>query len=94
MLKDIVEVHYLKDYQLSLRFEDGVEGHIDVADFVEFAGVFAPLRDHRYFAQVQVNPESGTICWPIEADLDPDVLYAAITGKPIAIAESVITLAL
>jgi len=94
MLKDIVDVHYLGEYQLFLRFEDGVEGHIDVADLIEFAGVFAPLRDRRYFAQVQVNPESGTICWPNGADLDPDVLYATIIGETIAIAEPLMALTL
>jgi hypothetical protein len=80
MLQDICEVHLLGDYRLHLRFEDGVAGEIDVAQLVTFTGVFAPLQDPAYFAQVRVNPELGTICWPNEADLDPDVLYAAITG--------------
>ena len=89
MLKDVVKVEYLDDYRLHLRFEDGVEGVIDVSDLVKFTGVFAPLEDKAYFAQVHVNPDIGTICWPNDADLDPDVLYAAITGEPIDIAEPV-----
>jgi len=87
MLKDVVKVEYLDDYRLHLRFEDGVEGVIDVSDLVKFTGVFAPLEDKAYFAQVHVNPDIGTICWPNDADLDPDVLYAAITGEPIDISE-------
>lgn len=39
-------------------------------------GVFAPIRDSRdLFEQVRVNPETQTIEWPGEIDLDPDVLY-------------------
>ena len=87
MLKDVVKVEYLDDYRLHLRFEDGVEGVIDVSDLVKFTGVFAPLEDKAYFAQARVNPDTGTICWPNDADLDPDVLYAAITGEPIDISE-------
>ena len=89
MLKDVVKVEYLDDYRLHLRFEDGVEGVINVSDLVKFTGVFAPLEDKAYFAQVRVNPDIGTICWPNAADLDPDVLYAAITGEPIDISEPV-----
>jgi len=83
MLKDIVEVWPLDEYRLRVRFEDGVEGVVDVATMVQFEGVFAPLRDRAKFADVRVNPEIGTICWPSGADLDPDVLYSAVTGEAI-----------
>jgi len=88
MLKDIVEVQPLDGYRLHLRFEDGVEGSVDLAELIEFTGVFAPLRERGYFLQVRVDPDLGTICWPNGADLDPDVLYAHITGEPIRIPES------
>lgn len=83
MLKDIVEVRPLDGYRLFLRFEDGAEGGVDLAQMIRFEGVFAPLRDREKFSEVRVNAEIGTICWPNGADLDPDVLYACITGEPI-----------
>lgn len=83
MLKDVVEVRSLGGYRLYLRFEDGVAGEIDVASLISFDGVFAPLRDERRFAEVQVNVDFGTISWPGGADLDPDVLYARVTGEPV-----------
>ncbi len=82
MIKDIVEVKAIGGYRLWLRFEDGVEGEVDIAALVPFEGVFAPLRDPAAFATVRVDPELGTICWPGGADLDPDVLYALIKGEP------------
>ncbi len=83
MLKDTVDVHVLDNHRLRLRFENGVEGVVDVARLVKFTGVFAPLQERNYFAQVRVNPDTGTICWPNDADLDPDVLYALVSGEPI-----------
>ena len=83
MLKDITAVQPLDGYRLKLHFEDGLSGIVDVTDLIPFEGVFAPLRDRDYFVQVRVNPEIGTICWPNEADIDPDVLYSIITGEPI-----------
>jgi hypothetical protein len=88
MLKDIVEVKPQGGSKLYLRFEDGIEGVIDVAELVEFSGVFEPLRQPAYFAKVRVNAELGTICWPNEADLDPDVLYGIVTGEPLLDAQS------
>ncbi|MGA9381526.1 MAG: DUF2442 domain-containing protein [Phormidium sp.] len=83
MLKDIVAVKPLEEYKLYLRFEDGIEGLVDVSQLIEFSGIFAPLKDVSYFNQVQLNSELGTIVWPNEADLDPDVLYATIKGEAI-----------
>ncbi|MGO4883276.1 MAG: DUF2442 domain-containing protein [Bryobacteraceae bacterium] len=83
MLKDIVAANSLGGHRLHLRFEDGVEGTIDLAPVLSFRGVFEPLRDPAYFAQVRVDPALGTVTWPNGADLDPDVLYSRITGTPV-----------
>lgn len=80
MLKDVVAVKPLNDFQLHLYFEDGINGVVDVATLVKFQGVFAPLADPAYFQLVHVNPELGTVVWPNGADLDPDVLYALVSG--------------
>ena len=83
MLKDIVEASVVDEYRVYLRFEDGVEGEVDLAEMIEFTGVFAPIRDKSEFAKLRIDPYTGTIVWPGGADLDPDVLYAAVSGRPI-----------
>lgn len=85
MLHDIVYVKPLKNYRLWIRFEDGVEGEIDVAKLVNMEGVFAPLLQLEFFLQVKVDPEIGTICWPNGADLDPVVLYSKVSGQPMPV---------
>src|SRR5258708_291454 len=64
MLRDMVEARPAGEYKLYLRFEDGVEGEIDLSNLVEFKGVFAPLRDVREAAKVRVDAEHGTVSWP------------------------------
>ncbi len=83
MLKDVVEVKPLENYQVFLRFEDGAQGTADISKLVDFTGIFAPLIDRIYFIQVYVDAELGTICWPNRADIDPDVLYSIATGEPL-----------
>ncbi|CUS06118.1 conserved protein of unknown function [Candidatus Promineifilum breve] len=83
MLKDVVQVKPLGGYRLFLRFEDGREGEVDIAQLIEFRGVFASLREKPVFDQVRVDVDLGTIVWPGGGDLDPDVLYAQVTGEPL-----------
>ena len=79
MLRDVVAVQPLPEYRLSITFDDGVQGVVNVREMVQFTGVFQPLRDPAFFTQVKVNSELGTVCWPNDADLDSDVLYAKVT---------------
>ncbi len=78
------------DYVLELTFADGVKAQIDFrAKIGGRGGVFAPLADVNFFAQVRVDPEAGTLVWPNEVDLDPDVLYCEAMGKPMPMPERV-----
>ncbi|MGQ0714929.1 MAG: DUF2442 domain-containing protein [Gemmatimonadaceae bacterium] len=83
MLNDILDAHVVRAHTLHLRFADGTEGDVDISRLVDFTGVFAALRDPREFAKVAVHPELKTVIWPNGADLDPDVLYAVVTGRPV-----------
>ena len=83
MLKDVVAVEVIGPHRLRLTFEDGVSGEVEVAWLVAFEGVFAPLADPEQFGTVRVAADAGTIVWPNGADLDPDVLYAEVTGGPV-----------
>jgi hypothetical protein len=85
MMVDVIEVRPIGDHRIFVKFEDGVQGEVDVAALIRFEGVFAPLRDPARFAEVRVHPELGTLCWPNGADLDPDVLYAKVSGNLIRI---------
>jgi hypothetical protein len=83
MFSDVVAVEYLGGHRLRLRFEDGIEGEVDLAQHLEWEAIFEPLRDPRYFARVQVVADTGTIEWPNGADVDPDVLRHWATGEPL-----------
>ena len=82
---DIVAVEHAGGFRLYLTFENGERRGVDVADVIEFTGVFAPLREPAYFRSVRVNRDVGTIVWPNGADLCPDVLYER--SRPMAPAE-------
>lgn len=70
-------------HRLRLSFGDGLTGEVDLEPQLRGAGpVFAPLRDPAYFAQVRLDEEAGTICWPHGADWAPEVLYRLVAAGP------------
>lgn len=69
-------VEPLEGYVIRVTFSDGAVKEIDLADDLARArGVFQTLTDTRIFSEVRINDASGTVEWPGEIDLDPEVLY-------------------
>jgi len=79
MLYRIIAAKALPNYRLWVRFEDGVEGEVDLSDLVG-KGVFQRWVDPLEFAKVYVDPEMDTVAWPGDLDLAPDALYRDIAG--------------
>ncbi len=63
LLSDVVAVEVLDGYRLWVRFDDGVEGQVDISQRVRSprAGVFAALADPDIFAKAYI--ESGAVTW-------------------------------
>ncbi len=79
-----MQVRPLQPCQVWLRFEDGVEGVVDLAHSLREETVFDRLRDPKLFRQVRILRGFGTVEWPGGIDFDPDVLCKAISpaGNP------------
>ncbi|MFH1568667.1 MAG: DUF2442 domain-containing protein [Gemmatimonadota bacterium] len=73
------EVRALSRYRLWLRFDDGVEGEVDLSRFVG-RGVFARWEDPEAFDAVHIG-EDGQIAWDEVIEMCADALYLEITGK-------------
>jgi hypothetical protein len=82
-LCDVSAVEILGHYQLRLTFSDGLVGDVDLSHLGKLGGVFTPLRDPAFFAQVRLDPEIGTITWPGGVDLAPEVLYERAAAHPV-----------
>jgi hypothetical protein len=85
MLYDVVEVEARGSFRVWVRFEDGLQGEVDLSELAG-RGVFKRWADNpQEFAAVSVDPESGTIVWPGGLDVAPDRLYSDVarqTGLP------------
>ncbi len=66
----ITNFKVLENYQLQLNFADGVSGIADLKHLVG-KGVFKIWNDYNKFKAVFIDPESKTICWEGDIDLDP-----------------------
>jgi hypothetical protein len=86
-LNDVTAVEYRHDCTCRVAFDDGLEGDVDLTEFVGRGPVFEPLRDPGFFRQARV--EGGTIGWPNGADIAPEVLYERLER---ALAEREVTI--
>ena len=76
----IVEVRSLENYQIWVRFADGLEGVVDLSDLVG-NGVFGAWTDPAEFRKVFIDPETHTVAWPGGIDLAPDALYQDLVAQ-------------
>lgn len=74
----VQEVKYLSDYTISIIFDDGVSGTIQLNDLIE-KGIFKVLQDKNQFAKVYTNGNS--IAWSNELEIDATTIYSELTGK-------------
>jgi len=61
-----------EDYMLSIDFDNGEHGTLDMKPFLDF-GVFRRLKDRGAFERVRVAFD--TIEWESGIDLDPEFVY-------------------
>lgn len=74
-----IAVRPLPTYRIWLRYDDGVEGEIDLSDLAG-KGVFRAWEEPGAFEGVTIGA-GDAIRWSDEIELCPDSLYLEITGK-------------
>jgi Protein of unknown function (DUF2442) len=78
---EMVAVIARPDHTVRIVFADGEVRDVDITPLLD-TPVFEPLRDPALFERVKVDEQTGTIVWPGDVDLDPDVIYAALDLGP------------
>lgn len=75
------DVKALEGYRIWIKFDDDVEGEIDLSDLAG-RGVFEAWEDRAFFEKVEV-PDYDAIAWPGDLSLCSDMLYMRLTGKTV-----------
>jgi hypothetical protein len=78
---EMVAVIPRPEHTVRIVFADGEVRDVDITPLLD-TPAFSALRDPATFSQVKVDEETGTIMWPGDVDLDPDVIYAALDLGP------------
>ena len=72
MHPSVVKVAPGEGYVLSIVFDNGETGTLDMKEYLDF-GVFKRLKDQNLFKKVRVSFD--TIEWDSGIDLDPEFVY-------------------
>jgi len=85
-LRRVAEVEYLGERNLRIVFSDGLVRVLDLKPLLR--GLLSSIDDDCVFAQVSISSATGTLCWPGNIDLDPDVLrgdHEPASGEPVTV---------
>lgn len=74
----LLEVQYERGYCLSVLFEDGARGEIDLTELVS-KGIFQTLKDVPQFKKAYSTGYS--ITWTDDLEIDALNIYLQLTGK-------------
>ena len=74
MILHVVDVKYVRDYVIWVKFNDGIDGEVDLSAELE-GEVFGLLKDKVLFKTIKVDSLLQTIVWDNGADLAPEFLY-------------------
>ena len=72
MFVHVIDATHLGEHRVSVRFNDGTEGEIDLSQSLD-GPIFEPLRDVDYFRRFSI--EGHTLAWPNGADFAPEYLH-------------------
>lgn len=72
MIPSVVKVIPLDNYVLTITFDNGQTGVLNLQSIINF-GVFSQLKDPEIFRQVRVAFD--TIEWQNGIDIDPEYVY-------------------
>lgn len=73
------EVQALPNFRIWLRYDDGVEGEVDLSDLAG-RGVFEAWNAPSFFRSVRLASH-GAIEWGSDIDICADAMYLRLTGK-------------
>jgi len=73
----IINARYVRGYIIRVRFNDGLEGDVDLEDQI-YGPIFEPLRDIETFKSFRLDPELHTLVWPNGADFSPEFLHEKV----------------
>lgn len=83
MMHTITECRAESNYTLWLKFDDGLEGSVNLGDLVLTESYLA-ISDEETFARVAIDPVSSAPTWTGGIKLDPEVLYRDLASRTYA----------
>jgi hypothetical protein len=79
VVKKITAVQILGNYRIHLRFDDGIEGEVDLSQKSR-TGVYAAWADYEHFRQARIG-DCGELVWDNQVDFSADSLWLQVTGR-------------
>lgn len=87
---NVTAVELLGDHRVAVTFDDGARRERDLSPLLT-GPVFDAIRsDPARFAEVDIDPDLGVLCWPNGVDIDAELLrYDDLWNEAVGLAPSI-----
>ena len=68
----VVEAKHIEGYVLHIKFNNSVEGNVDLAELVN-KGIFRQIKNLKRFSAFSID--HGVLTWSQDIDIAPEYLY-------------------
>ena len=83
MFHTITECRAESNYTVWLKFDDGLEGCVNLGDLV-MTESYQAISDEATFARVAIDPVSSALTWTGGIKIDPEALYHDLASRTYA----------
>jgi hypothetical protein len=77
MFPKLLEIKDLANYTLWLKYDDGIEGKVDLGEFTK-TGVFKVWKDYSFFEKAYITHRGRAIAWSEALEICADSQYLKI----------------
>ena len=76
MYIEVTQATFIKDKEIMLSFNDGLQAVVDFNIFIQKGGIFSDLENQSLFEKFYIDEDFGVLKWTADIDISSERLHS------------------